>query len=615
VPAVATTHVSSSGPVDSNLGANHSMQIPGQAGPTGSPAQQQAVISGAHQGIDVSNHQGTIDWTQVAAKGIQFALIKATEGDYFTDSFAIANIANAKAAGLSVLAYAFGIPNGGSPLPDGSPSPYSPSPVVQADDMVNFLGADASTVPLLLDIEFNPNPNTNTCYGLSQAAMVTWISQFEAEIQKKTGRLPLIYTSPSWWQQCTGGSTGFSQTPLWVPDYSTTHTSPVLVAGWTNWAFWQYTSAGTVAGISGNVDLDQLNPATIPLLNPGSTHHSVGSPVDFQVHLADPVSGTTPAFTAAGLPRGVSISSSGLITGWPTAPGTYHPVVTASAGQASGPAAFTWTVTQPAATGPTGTVQLRLGGKCLNDVGDASANGTAVSIWTCAGGSAEQWTYVQDGTLRIHGKCMTVPASSAGVRLEPCTDATRQQWSLAYPRALNASAGPGPTTLVNRWDGKCLSDPGASTMNGTLLVISACNGNRNQAWALPAGPVASQIPGKCLDDSGNLTADGTKIDISGCNGSAAQSWTVRPDGTVRVHSKCLTISGNATAGGTAVQLDSCSGITGQQWRLIPSGAGALLKNLRSGRCLADPADAVTDGTQLEILTCSTTDPGMAWRVS
>ncbi|HEY2550293.1 MAG TPA: ricin-type beta-trefoil lectin domain protein [Streptosporangiaceae bacterium] len=612
VPAVATTAVSTPPAVNSNVGAAHSPRLMHLAGPTGTPAQQPAAITGALQGVDVASFQhpgnAAIDWSQVAASGIQFAFVKATEGDYYANPFAAADLADAKAAGLSVLAYAFAIPNGGSPPPS-----HSASPVVQADDLVSAAGA--SSAPLVLDIEFNPNSGSNQCYGLSQPAMVTWISQFDTEIQHKTGRLPLVYTSPSWWQACTGGSTGFGQIPLWVPDFSASDTSPVLAAGWTDWSFWQYTNAGTVAGISGNVDLDQLNPTLIPLLNPGPQQHSAGSPVDYQMQLADPVPGSTPAFTATGLPRGVSVSPSGLITGWPTAPGTYHPVVSAAAGQASGPAAFSWTVTKPAATGPAGTVQLRLAGKCLNDTGNRSANGSQASIWTCAGGSAEHWTYVQDGTLRIHGKCLTVPASSTRVELEPCTDATRQQWRLAYPRAVRASAGAGPTTLVSRWAGECLSDPASRTRNGTLLVISSCDGKPHQAWTLPAGPAASQIPGKCLDDSLNQTADGTKIDISTCNGSAAQSWTVQPDGTVLVHGKCLTISGNGTAAGTAVELDSCHGITGQQWRMIPSGSGAMLKNLRSGRCLADPADATTDGTQLEILTCSTTDPGMAWRVS
>jgi Ricin-type beta-trefoil lectin domain len=169
--------------------------------------------------------------------------------------------------------------------------------------------------------------------------------------------------------------------------------------------------------------------------------------------------------------------------------------------------------------------------------------------------------------------------------------------------------------LRNRGSGKCLADPDSNTTNGTRVVISSCNGYRNQVWTLPAGPVASQMPGKCLDDSGNQTADGTKVDIWTCDGSAGQAWTVTAGGTVTVHGKCLDVAGSGTTSGTPVDLHTCDGSPGQQWRLIPNGAGATLRNPQSGLCLADPADASSDGTQLQIQACSLTDPGQAWRVS
>ena len=67
-------------------------------------------------------------------------------------------------------------------------------------------GSESSTVPIMLDIEYNPYGAE--CYGLSATAMVSWISAFDAEIQAQTGRLPVIYAPPGWWSDCTGGSTG-----------------------------------------------------------------------------------------------------------------------------------------------------------------------------------------------------------------------------------------------------------------------------------------------------------------------------------------------------------------------------------------------------------------------
>jgi hypothetical protein len=209
---------------------------------------------------------------------------------------------------------------------------------------------------------------------------------------------------------------------------------------------------------------------------------------------------------------------------------------------------------------------------------------------------------VQDGTLRIHAKCLTIQAGAQNgwkARLEPCTDGARQQWRLAYPKAVNPSLGGRPTMLRNRGSGMCLADPGWGKTNGTRVVIWSCTGYRNQAWTLPAGQAASLIPGKCLDDNGNQTADGTAIDIRTCDGSAAQAWLVLADGTVTAHGKCLEVSASGVSIGTAVNLHSCDGSLGQLWHLIPAGAGAMLANPHSGLCLADPADARTDGTQLQ----------------
>jgi GH25 family lysozyme M1 (1,4-beta-N-acetylmuramidase) len=612
-----------SGPDRSNVGATHSPQLLNQlAGPTGaartaiSSAISQASITDALQGVDVASFQhpnnAAIDWAQVAGDGIQFAAVKATEGNYYHNPFGPADLADAQAAGLSVIAYAFAIPNGNG---------GSKSPAVQADYLLSHLGVGNSGVPVLLDIEYDPYVNsdgTNSCYGLSQPAMVNWIAGFDSEVQAKTGRLPIIYTTANWWSTCTGDSTAFGQTPMWVADF-TTAASPALPAGWADWSFWQYTSVGTVAGISstGHTDLDQLNPALVPLLSPGARTGTGGSASAFGVSLADPVSGQTPSFAATGLPPGMSMSADGQITGWLGTRGTYHPTVTATAGGASGSVSFTWTVTTAPGQGPSGPVRLVTGGKCLNDVGNRSANGTQADIWTCNGSTAQQWTYVKDGTLRIHGKCLVPPSSSpasgAKVVLATCTGNPVQRWWLTYPRSISPSLGPIPITLRNPASGMCLSDTGWSTTNGTRVVVGSCNGFKNQAWTLPAGPVSSQIPGKCLDDSGNQTANGTKIDISSCNGTSGQQWTTGPDGTVRVHGKCLDVQRGGTASGTPVDLWSCNGTGGQQWQLVPGGGGVSLVNPQSGLCLADPGNATANGTGLQIATCASAT-GQAWRV-
>jgi GH25 family lysozyme M1 (1,4-beta-N-acetylmuramidase) len=660
-------------------------------GPTAGP------IAGAVQGVDVASYQeqNGINWAKTAAAGIQFAAIKVSEGTYYANPFASADLTAAKAAGLSVMAYAFAIPDG-----------YlgSPSPVAQADYFLARATAPGGQAPeIMLDIEYDPyksEDGTNNCYGLSTSAMSTWISRFGAEISAKTGRLPIIYTTQDWWATCTGSSTAFSQYPLWVASYTSASSPGPLPAGWPSWNLWQYTSTGTVPGIpdTGHTDLDQLNPAALTILDPGSQQTKVrsavalrlrasmpgldfsatglppgltlnsstgrvtgtasatgsypvtitatnpvssaaasasftwlvhgtlaitppasrsataGRPADFRVRTADSVAGQVPVLAAAGLPVGVAISPAGQVTGWPDRPGRYQVKVSGrdSLG-ATATASFAWTVRMAADTGPAGQVTSDLAGACLTDVSNRTASGTRAEAAPCRGTAAQRWTYVPDGTLRIHGKCLAVPgtaaASGAKVALAACTGGSHQQWRPVYPRALSPSLGASPTTLRNPWSKLCLADRARAT--GTLMVAATCAGTAGQSWTLPAGPIQSEVPGKCITDSGDKITAGNKIEISTCDGAAAQRWTVHPDGTVRIRGRCLGVASPGTASGQLVGLYACDSASTQLWHLIPAGTGLLLQNPESGLCLTDPEAATANGTRLVIAACVAT-PGKNW---
>lgn len=602
------------GPVSrSNVGATHSPELlrqlsgsstkapmtgAGQMAPGVTPP---APVAGDEQGVDVASFQhpggAAIDWSQVAASGIGFAGVKVTEGAYYQNPYALTDLAQAQAAGLSVVAYAFAIPNG-----NGSSS----SPATQADYLVQYLGSASRSMPLMLDMEYNPYGAP--CYGLSTTAMVSWISKFDSEIKARTGQLPIIYTPRTWWATCTGSSTGFGHTPLWVPDYSSAGTPP-LPAGWGTWASWQYTSTGTVAGISdaGHTDLDQANPATLSLLDPASQKQVTGDPVGLPFRQAIPVPGQTVTFTATGLPPGVSLSAAGQLTGWLSRAGNYSVQVSASdANGTSGSVSIGWTVGAAPDQGPAGPVRFDVGSKCLNDAGTRTADGTPVTIGTCNGGSSQQWTVAQDKTLRIHGKCLAVSGSAkvsgAKTVLATCSGYASQQWSV----------GTG-AELVNAAAGLCLAGSSSGT-GGVQAWISSCNGKVNQKWTLPAGPVVSEVPGMCLNDLGASTADGNPVVIWSCDGQAAQNWTVQPDGTLRFAGKCLDIPGPGTVSGTSLDLLSCNSSAAQQWRISAAGGGTQLQNPASGLCLADPGDATGNGTAAVMASCASSDPGPVWRV-
>jgi GH25 family lysozyme M1 (1,4-beta-N-acetylmuramidase) len=139
-------------------------------------------------GLDVSAYQGDVDWTTVADDGAGFAYIKATEGTYYTNPYFAQQYVGAYDVGLVRGAYAFAIPN------------YS-SGQAQADYLADNGGAwsaDGQTLPGALDIEYDPyvsTDGTNECYGLSQSAMQSWITDFLDEYHADTTRWPVIYST------------------------------------------------------------------------------------------------------------------------------------------------------------------------------------------------------------------------------------------------------------------------------------------------------------------------------------------------------------------------------------------------------------------------------------
>src|SRR5262249_58126578 len=107
---------------------------------------------GALQGVDVASYQHPggeqINWTRAAKAGIQFAAVKATEGTYYKNPFALKDLAQAKAAGLSVIAYVFAIPNG-----DGA----SRRPNAPTDYLITYPAKTGGRMPpILLDVEYKP---------------------------------------------------------------------------------------------------------------------------------------------------------------------------------------------------------------------------------------------------------------------------------------------------------------------------------------------------------------------------------------------------------------------------------------------------------------------------
>jgi lysozyme len=200
-------------------------------------------------GIDVSQFQGAIDWSQVRAAGTQFAFIKSggmfTSGSTYTDPSFATNWSQARAAGVIRGAYYYF-----QPAFDG---------VTQGNSLVSQInavgGLQTGDLPPAIDIELNSG---NTVWDPVMANNLTHLQQWLTTVQNAFGKKPYIYTNQSTWQ-FLGNPQTFSGYPLWVANPGSA--SPAMPAGgWPTWTFWQNRvesgGVGTVTGMPQASGLD-----------------------------------------------------------------------------------------------------------------------------------------------------------------------------------------------------------------------------------------------------------------------------------------------------------------------------------------------------------------------
>ena len=181
-------------------------------------------------GVDVSTYQGTVDWGKVKASGRAFAITRVGDGLGGDNTFD-ANWAGIKSAGMVRGAYQY--------------FRASADPKQQADILLAKIGTPADgDLPPTLDLE--------TLDGQAAATVVANVKTWLSYVKTKTGRTPMIYTSPGFWPSI--GNPDLSAYVLWVAHWGTT--CPTMPTGWSTWAFHQDADNGTVSGIAGAVDTD-----------------------------------------------------------------------------------------------------------------------------------------------------------------------------------------------------------------------------------------------------------------------------------------------------------------------------------------------------------------------
>lgn len=188
-----------------------------------------------YAGIDVSHHQDEIDWSQVRAAGKAFAMIKATEGEDWTDPDFMSYWKQSKAAGLIRGAYHFFHPDDDAKT--------------QAEHFVATVDFEAGDLAPALDVE--------VAEGVAPAEILDEIRIWLETVEEAVGIRPILY-SDRHFVDAVLALGHLSEYPLWYAEYTSTEVPADHPAGWTHWTFWQSSQEGRVDGVEGDVDVDEF---------------------------------------------------------------------------------------------------------------------------------------------------------------------------------------------------------------------------------------------------------------------------------------------------------------------------------------------------------------------
>lgn len=193
----------------------------------------------AVQGIDISHHQGTINWKKVKEDGVKFAIIRCGYGDNVPGTKAEGGNDDNKWAYNIAQCEKLGIPYGVYIYSHANTEKKAKS---EADHCLRLLMGHKPSFPVFLDLE------DSDLDGLSNGTLAN-LTKVWADKIKAAGYVPGVYSSKYWWTNKLTNSK-FNSYCKWVAQWNTSCT----YTG--KYAAWQYSDKGSVDGITGNVDMD-----------------------------------------------------------------------------------------------------------------------------------------------------------------------------------------------------------------------------------------------------------------------------------------------------------------------------------------------------------------------
>lgn len=201
------------------------------------------------RGIDVSKHNGTVNWGQVAAAGMDFTFIKVGSTKSGVDPLFAENITNAQAAGLKTGVYLYS---------------YATTPEEAANEanlVLQWIAPYTVNYPVVFDIE-------DKCHkSLSSQQLIDIINAFCFTIDA-AGYYPMVYSNRNMFRD----KLEICGWDRWVAQYSSS------CEYGNNVCFWQSTGSGRVNGVGWNVDLDyQYKDYSNLIIPEGFITHSSGN--------------------------------------------------------------------------------------------------------------------------------------------------------------------------------------------------------------------------------------------------------------------------------------------------------------------------------------------------
>lgn len=185
------------------------------------------------RGIDISSHNGSVDFDRAAALGIRFVIMKASEGSDFKDAAFIDNIRRAREAGLKVGVYHF--------------FRFDADGRMQALNLLHSVRGRRLDMPLVIDLEEWGNPQVAT------SAVVSRLETMLAALDD-AGMSVMFYTNKDGYQRFIREH--FKTYPLWICSFSD---PPLGQADDDAWQLWQYSHRGWVSACGTPVDLNTFN--------------------------------------------------------------------------------------------------------------------------------------------------------------------------------------------------------------------------------------------------------------------------------------------------------------------------------------------------------------------